>query len=418
VDRALRVPQARLVDQTLRDGLVLRTARPADLEQIANLLTDRGDAADAVDHRLIVEDPDAGWESCAIVVDGDRVVSTVTLLEETLNLGGVAIPAGQVELVATDRQYEGRGLVRALMNWAHERSEARGHLVQVMIGIPYFYRQFGYEYAVTQPQSRVVVSTPPMPDGYAARPAGLGDVPAMARLQDAEQRRFDVRMSHSVPCWRWLDGRVGTNQLIVERNAIPVATGRITPPTDDDIVLGEVAATEPAAAHALVSYAQSLNRDRELAVKERPGSVAGDALEPFLAPRSAHAEAYYVRVADLVALLDHLRPVLSERLVSGLTASGLASDGEIVLSTFRSHVRLPYRDGAIVGVRAGGTMQGPASVGGAGVAPDMVASLLFGPHGIAGLSERHPDVYPGPQEALMQALFPPLSADLLTLYLP
>ncbi|HEY7177039.1 MAG TPA: GNAT family N-acetyltransferase [Micromonosporaceae bacterium] len=404
---------------SLPSGLTLRTATPADLEQIAKLLTDRGDAADAVDHRLIVEDPDAGWESCAIVVDGDRVVSTATLLEETLVLGGVAIPTGQVELVATDREYEGRGLVRALMNWAHERSETRGHLVQVMIGIPYFYRQFGYEYAVTQPQSRVVVSTPPMPDGYVARPAGLDDVPAMARLQDAEQQRFDVRMSHSAACWRWLDGRDGSNQLIVERDAIPVATGRITPPTDDDIVLGEVAATEPAAAHALVSYAQSRNPDRELAVKERPGSEAGDALEPLLAPPSARAEAYYVRVPDPVALLDHLRPVLSERLASGLTASGLASDeGEVVLSTFRSHMRLPYRDGAIVGVHRGGTMQGPASVGGAGVAPDMVASLLFGPHGIAGLTKRHPDVYPGPNEALMQALFPPLSADLLTLYLP
>jgi hypothetical protein len=56
--------------------------------------------------------------------------------------------------------------------------------------------------------------------------------------------------------------------------------------------------------------------------------------------------------------------------------------------------------------------------GGAGLAPDLVAPLLFGPHGIAGLAERHPDVYPGPDETLMRALFPPVSADLLTLYLP
>ena len=74
---------------------------------------------------------------------GDRVVSTATLLDETLWVrhpaGLVELPAGQVELVATDRAYEGRGLVRALMGWAHERSRARGHLVQVMIGIPYFF---------------------------------------------------------------------------------------------------------------------------------------------------------------------------------------------------------------------------------------------------------------------------------------
>jgi hypothetical protein len=37
-------------------------------------------------------------------------------------------------------------------------------------------------------------------------------------------------------------------------------------------------------------------------------------------------------------------------------------------------------------------MQGPGSVGGARVAQDQVGGLLFGPHGIEGLAERHPDV--------------------------
>jgi hypothetical protein len=73
-----------------------------------------------------MRDPDAGWSSCAVVVDGDRVVSTATLLDETLHIGGVDIPAGQVELVATDRGYEARGLVRELIGWAHERSVRLG----------------------------------------------------------------------------------------------------------------------------------------------------------------------------------------------------------------------------------------------------------------------------------------------------
>ncbi|MET9661367.1 GNAT family N-acetyltransferase [Streptomyces sp. NPDC006510] len=135
----------------LADGLVLRAARPADLDQIGALLARRGDPADALDHRLVVTDPDAGWSACAVVVDGDRVVSTATLLDEEVRIGGVRLPAGQVELVATDREYEGRGLVRALMRWAHDRSAARGHVIQALIGIPYFYRLFGYEYAIDIP---------------------------------------------------------------------------------------------------------------------------------------------------------------------------------------------------------------------------------------------------------------------------
>ncbi len=64
---------------SLPGGLVLRTGAPADLDQIGALLTDRGDAHDAVDHRLVVEDPDLGWDACAVVVDGSRVVATATL---------------------------------------------------------------------------------------------------------------------------------------------------------------------------------------------------------------------------------------------------------------------------------------------------------------------------------------------------
>ncbi|MFE6848643.1 GNAT family N-acetyltransferase [Streptomyces sp. NPDC057686] len=106
------------VPVSLPDGLVLRQARPEDLDQIGALLSERGEPDDAVDHRLVVTDPDAGWSACAVVVDGDRVVSTATLLDEEVCIGGVRLPAGQVELVATDSEYEGRGLVRALMHWA------------------------------------------------------------------------------------------------------------------------------------------------------------------------------------------------------------------------------------------------------------------------------------------------------------
>jgi hypothetical protein len=89
-----------------------------------------------------------------------------------------------------------------------------------------------------------------------------------------------------------------------------------------------------------------------------------------------------------------------------------------VVSFFREHVRIVFRAGAVDDVVAGGRMQAPGVHGGAGVAPDLVAPLLFGPLGIAGLADRHPDVYPGPNEPLMCTLFPPLTADLLALYLP
>jgi predicted N-acetyltransferase YhbS len=394
----------RVVD--LPGGLLLREARRADLAQIGALLADRGDAYDAEDHRLVVDDPDGGFDSCAVVVDGDRVVSTATLLDETVVLAGLPIPAGQVELVATDRGYEGRGLVRALMGWAHGRSARRGHLIQVMIGIPYFYRQFGYQYAIPIPQSRPVQNVPVAPDGYTVRAAGPADIAAMANLQDTVQRRFDLSMPHSAVCWRALVARSGSFQVVVERAGQVVGTGRLTPP-DEGVVLGEVATAGTAEVAALLAYAAGLADGKQLEAKDRAGVLAD-----YLAPPQPQAHDYYARIPDPAVLLDHLRPVLSARLADD------EREDDIIVSFFRHHVRLRRAAGAVTEVTAGGPMQGPASHGGAGVAPDLIAPLLFGPHGIAGLAELHADVYPGPNNDLMRALFPPVDADLLTFYLP
>ena len=403
----------RVPPRTLPGGLVLREGAPGDLDQIGDLLVRRGEEVDALDHRLVVEDPDAGWESCAVVVDGDRVVSTATLLDETLRVGprdgGVDLPAGQVELVATDTAYEGRGLVRALMGWAHERSAARGHVVQVMIGIPYFYRLFGYEYAIDIPQPRTAT---PAPDGVPAgtfRRARPDDLPAVTAMHDAVQRGVDVAMPHSPPRRRWLLAHEGSATWVVERGGVPVATARTQPP-DGDLLAAEVAAVDEDAARALLGHLAALAPDGELRVVDRPGSVA-----PATTASGLDAEQYYVRIPDAGVLLDRLRPVLWER----LRACGLDRAGrDLVISTFGRHHRLAVGDGGLGAPVTGGTMQSPYAAGGMAVAPDHLGALLFGPLGVLGLAARRPDVYPGADREMYAAVFPPLTADLLTYYLP
>ena len=361
----------------LADGLMLRPAQPDDLDQIGALLTARGDAADAEDHALVMADPNGGWESCAVVTDGARVVSTLTLLDEELRVAVpgtdtvLALPAGQVELVATDPQYEGRGLVRALMAWGHERSARRGHVVQVMVGIPYFYRLFGYSYAIdVQPDLSVPVP-PPVADGLTVRAACADDLPALAALQDAAQAVADVRMPHSAACWRWLHARSASELWAVERDSRIVATGRTYPP-DDGGELSEVAAADVTAAAALVAHGVSRLGGEPLAVADRPGTPVAALLDEIAEPPAPREmQRYYVRVPDLPQLIDVLRPVLDARLA--------AFDGEvpeeIVLSFFGSHLRLPVNGRQIGQPVPGGTMQAPYSAGGAGIAPDALPEV-------------------------------------------
>jgi hypothetical protein len=119
-------------------------------------------------------------------------------------------------------------------------------------------------------------------------------------------------------------------------------------------------------------------------------------------------------VPDVAALLTHLAPVLQER----LRAAGLDRDQELLLSTYRQHWRLRVGPAGVEVVTRGAAEQAPVSKGGSGVPPDAIASLLVGAQGAAGLEELLPDCLLGRQRELMTVLFPPLTADLLTFYLP
>lgn len=72
-----------------------------------------------------------------------------------------------------------------------------------------------------------------------------------------------------------------------------------------------------------------------------------------------------------------------------------------------------------IGFRFGDCSAPPVTtaVGGAGLAPDHLPALLFGPHGVEGLTRIRPDVYAADGD-LFQVLFPPLTADVLSYYLP
>ncbi len=379
----------------------IRVSRPEDLDQIEKLIVARMDPGDGIDARLLLQDPDAGWEWCAVASDGDRVVSTVTMMDETLTFGGIDIPAGQIEQVATDVDHEGRGLVRQLMDWAHDSSAERGHLVQVMIGIPYFYRQFGYTYSMPVKQTRPLVHKVEPVAGHTIRAATEADIPTLERLQAHAQQHAELRMGHTTPCWRWLVGHTNSTTWIVERDGTPVASGRATPPGEDDVQLGEIAGIDDDAVKALVNL---VNPDQ--VVERYP------VLEDYLAPRFLGMEQYQVRIPDIPKLFEHLRPLFTKRLQGQEPA-------DILLGFYRTHVRFHWDGKVMSPYEWGGVMSGPGDQGGAGIAPDLLAPLLFGPLGFDGMRRIFSDVYPGPNNKdLYFALFPPVTSDLVTFYMP
>ena len=227
------------------------------------------------------------------------------------------------------------------------------------------------------------------------REATVADIEAMRRLQDEAQAVADVTMPHSPGCWRWVVERDGSAQWLAERDAHAIATCRITPP-GDDTVMAEVGGSADGIA-ALVAHAEATG---PVDVQERPYALAHAAIEPLLAPvdgPDALNDWYYARVEHLAPLLDRLAPLLVER----AGAAGLLDEAhDVLLSSFRSHVRFTVGPDGMSPVISGGPEQAPVSKGGSGVPPDALGPLILGPHGALGLESQLPDAWLGQQRDL------------------
>ncbi len=78
----------------------------------------------------------------------DKIVSSLNLIPQTWSYEGIEFGVGRPELVGTLPEFRGKGLVRAQFDEIHKWCIERNMPVQAITGIPYFYRQFGYEMAL------------------------------------------------------------------------------------------------------------------------------------------------------------------------------------------------------------------------------------------------------------------------------
>lgn len=419
----------------LGDGLVMRLAGEADAERLIEF------------HRRMHSEGVAAWThdlTCgrhptsrvgdfALVEDvGEgKIVSTVCLISQTWSYGGVPFPVGQPEIVVTDEQYRRRGLVRRLFEVIHALSAARGQLMLGITGIPWFYRQFGYEMALSLGGGRGVPvgHVAGLEDGEACalRPATADDRPFIRQVCERAAQRQPFAGVRSEEEWRYeFEGRSEKSDRRGAWSVIQDADGsrlgyvlHAPRPRDGRFVVGQLEYAEgacyldrmPGLLRHLRVYGQSLASEGQGGrVDTLMLWLGGD--HPLYAPLEGAVSveepyAWYIRVPDLVAFLNRVRPAL-ERNLEGTIAAGVTR--ECKLSFFRSGLRLQLDRGRITAIEAWPPVPGAAEA----AFPDLTfLQLLCGRRRVEELQAAFPDCRAGrATAALLDCLFPPFRGKL------
>jgi len=423
------------LERDLGDGLVLKSvADKRDALRVAEfdgVIHDPGVCDMA--RELILNHPDTLPEHWLYVEDTatSQVVSSICLIPWNLRYEDVTLRAGEVGLVGTLEPYRRRGLVRALFARHAELLRDGGYDLSHIQGIPYFYRQFGYEYALPLEGGwRVDLPLVPNLDEGAHEtltfrqaetigPAGKRDLETLARLYDAAAQDLGISVQRSEAVWRYLLGpsrkteMTAETWLIERQDQTTAGYLRIAQyGFGEALILSEVSRLDAETARA------ALRKLKALALERGKPSIrlnvpATSTLVQTARHMGAHdtgTYAWQIRLPNLGQLLHKLGPIF-ERRIAGSPYAGLTHD--LRFGTYREAFELCFREGKLLEVKALGFHDG----GDIRVPPFLVAPLLLGHRTLEELHHIHADVGVSHKwEYLAEILLPRIDSFLYTTY--
>jgi hypothetical protein len=432
----------------LGDGLILRQATTADTKELVTFHADvHRDPGMEEPEKFVgawVQDlmarphPTFSPGDFTVVEDthSGAIVSSLCLISQTWSYNGVQFGVGRPELVGTHPGYRNRGLIRAQFDVIHRWSAERGEMVQGITGIPWYYRQFGYEMAMTLGGGRAAYRTqmPKLKDGeqepYRLRPAAEADLAFIARVYEQGTRRYPVACVRDEAMWHYeLSGSSEKNINRPELCMIETAAGKAVGMLAHSARLwqGRVGASVYeldqgvswlAVTPSVVRYlwalgeswaAQAPSQKMERVIfwlgAEHPAyQVLHDGL-----PHTIRPYAWYLRVPDLPRFLQHIAPALEQRLATSFLPG---HTGELKISFYRTGLRIVFQNGKLAALEP---WQPTPEDGGDAAFPDLTfLQLLFGYRSLEELKCSFADCWTANDgaRALLEALFAKQPSDL------
>lgn len=421
-------PHEEVFSVELHDGLTLRSVSTIrELERVAafNGLI-HGTEVVGMTANLFADHPDTrGRDLLYVENDGGEVIASACLIPWTLHTGEVDLPVGELGIVGTREDYRGRGINRHLMGAFWQRFTERGCLLSIIQGIPFFYRQYGYEYALLPLEGgwRLQPDQVPAPlvEGFTFRPAALDDAILLATLYQEQSARLDISARRSADIWHYLLSDLRKPDSMEHETLVILSpqgetAGYLRLPKyhfyENLTTIDECSELSFAAGLAVLNeLARRVRADDQDGIRFNLPPTSGLLkLARAYGAVSLGTYSWQVRVPDMAALLGRMGPVLSTRL-AGSAFAGLTQ--KISLDLYRQHIELNFDHGVLISAMPVKHSDHPILR----IPPDQAVPLVLGGRSLEEIGTSHPDASPHHLwKPLVDVLFPKTKAFLSTIY--
>jgi hypothetical protein len=401
-------------EQQLENGLILRSPRDdrdidrcaafvsATVREISGITTERilrHFPTMKLDDFLFVEDERSG-----------EVVSTTCLIPWECRFDQVVLNVAMLEVVATHPAYRKRGLIRTQIAAFHKAVATQGFDLSIIEGIPYYYRQFGYAYAVDHsvgeglPSGRI----PDLPHitPVRLRVATLDDIPHLARFYDTTFTTQDISTLRTEALWRYLLTAGERPLYMIEENGNGSVAGYLCAwrQPNGDISISESGIPSAETALALLHLCKEATTGEIVTLWPRESTLAQ--VSRSLGSSRIPSHQWLLRITHPQNLLAKLAPLFEERLAESASAG---FSGDLIINLFRQAYQMSFAEGHLLKVDSLGFVD--ASMGADGgdlcIPPDAFVRLLLGYRTLAQLPDAWPDiVIRSSRRHLLDTLFP------------
>ncbi|KAF9379855.1 hypothetical protein CPB97_008709 [Podila verticillata] len=221
------------------DGLIMRWSTKADAKNIADCMAEcfkwipiggaiaedeepiRNEWVHAAclrllrgNHTVMTENDYAIVENTLAKEGENPIIACTCLMTGPGYYGDVDLMFGKPEAVGCLPEYRSKGLIRRLfLEMIHPASDARGDIIQFLPGIPQFYLQFGYEYALgiraVRVMDDVAKKIPTLLAGevepFTLREPTLADIPYLVEMSTPARmlNQAQVGVCYDEAYWRY-----------------------------------------------------------------------------------------------------------------------------------------------------------------------------------------------------------------------
>lgn len=356
-----------------------------------------GELADA----LTLHYPDFNFENWFIAEHNQEIVSGLALIPWRWQFEDVTLKVGEMAIVATDEKHRGQGLLRKCNEMLSQELVGQSYDLSIIQGIPGFYHQFGYHYAVNfeHHTELALYSIPDLDDSNAFRAAEFSDIPFLMQEDERYRKEYSLSIIRSEAKWKYIlsEGKNSgyeTDVFIIKQFDEQYYCRILKQGFGEGLIVSEASYNMPKAVlDMFLSFLkQQANEAKKPYIRlNMPDSHCLVKYAKHFGAINKPGYAWQIKIVDKCKFINKLTPLFEARIANSEFA-GL--NGTIVLDLYKTQITFEFK-GGLMQSPSEKTMENPDYL--MSIPEDLLAALILGHRSWQELQYNRPDIFPADQ---------------------